>query len=84
MCHERAGSTWENDRGPRWTQDAVRKLFGGKNFYGIPCGKQRKMGTHMAVLYTTTGYIGKAINPLTQHTLRRLSNTCLSSNGQRF
>ena len=30
--------------GPGWTADMVRKFFGGRNFYGIPCGAVEKDG----------------------------------------
>ena len=42
--------------GPGWTANMVRMFFGGKNFYGIPCGAVEKGGDPLGRIVHDYGY----------------------------
>ena len=42
--------------GPGWTSGTVREFFGGKNFYGIPCGAVEKDGDPLGRIIHDYGY----------------------------
>ena len=42
--------------GPGWTPKTVRDFFGGKNFYGVPCGAVEKDGNPLGRIVHDYGY----------------------------
>ena len=45
--------------GPGWTATTVKHFFGGKNFYGIPCGATPKDGDPLGRIIHDYGYYRK-------------------------
>ena len=45
--------------GPGWSALTVREFFGGKNFYGIPCGATEKNGDPFCRIVHDYGYFPK-------------------------
>ena len=45
--------------GPGWTAELVKKVFGGRNFYGVPCGAVEKDGETLGRIVHDYGYYRK-------------------------